>query len=173
MTLYRYKQWQPKVGENSFLADSADIIGRVTLGENTSVWYGCVLRGDVAPIVIGDNCNIQDLSLLHVTDDLPLKIGKNVTIGHKVVLHSCEIGEHSLIGMGAIILDKAKVGANSLVAAGSVIPPGKEYPPGSFIIGSPAKVKRSLTPEELTEYGEHYRSYLKTKDEFITEVERL
>lgn len=173
MSCYEYKKKSPKIGNECFLAASADVIGDVEIFDNVSIWFNCVVRGDVAPIKIGENSNIQDLSMLHVTGNIPLNIGKNVTIGHRVVLHSCTVEDSCLIGMGAIILDGAVIGEHSLVAAGSVVPPGKKYPAGSFIIGSPAILKRQLSEQELEEYGQHYRSYVQTKNEYLDEVRSL
>ena len=173
MTMYQYKNHQPKVGSECFIADSADVIGRVELADRANIWFQTVVRGDVNKIVIGENTNIQDLSILHVVEEFPLIIGKNVTVGHSVILHACEIGDGSLIGMGAKILDGAKIGKNCLVAAGSVVPPGKSYPDGSFIIGSPAKVKRELSEAEIEQYSNHYKTYLITKDEFLNDVKKI
>jgi carbonic anhydrase/acetyltransferase-like protein (isoleucine patch superfamily) len=171
MGFYTYKGRSPQIGDHSYIAPSADILGEVEIGTHSSVWFGAVVRGDVAPIYIGNNTNVQDLSMLHVTGGIPLKIGSNVTVAHRVMLHSCVIEDNCLIGMNATILDNAVIGKNSLVAAGSVVPPNKVYPEGSFIIGSPAVVKRSLTSEEIEKYSNHYKIYLKTKDDYINEVE--
>lgn len=173
MSLYSYKKIIPKIGSDCFIAKSADVIGQVELGDFASLWFQVVARGDVNKILIGENTNIQDLSMLHVTEDLPLVVGRNVSVGHSVTLHACTIGNGCLIGMGATVLDGAVIGENSLVAAGSVVSPGKVFPPGSYIIGIPAVVKRSLTPEEIDNYSNHYKSYLITKDEFLKEVECL
>ncbi len=173
MSLYKYFEHEPQIARGCFIAKSSDVIGQVTMGENSSLWYQVVARGDVNKIIIGENTNIQDLSMLHVIEQLPLIIGKNVSVGHSVILHACTIGDGCLIGMGAKILDGAVIGENSLVAAGSVVAPGKKYPPRSYIIGSPAKVKRELTDEEVSQYSNHYKSYLITKDEFINNVVSL
>lgn len=174
MGFYKYRGIIPKIGDNSYIAPSADILGEVEMGSNCSVWFGVVVRGDVAPIYIGDNVNVQDLSMLHVTGGIPLRIGNNVSLAHRVMLHSCIIEDNCLIGMGATILDNAVIGKNSLVAAGSVVPPNKAYPEGSFIIGSPAVVKRSLTADEIEKYSNHYKIYLKTKEDYQNgEVEEV
>ena len=169
MSLYKFKNLQPVIGEQCFIADSADVIGDVRLGQDVNIWFNCVLRGDINYISIGENTNIQDLSMLHVVEDIPLTIGKNVTIGHQVTLHACTVEDSCLIGMGAIILDGAIIQKNSIVAAGSVVPPGKTYPEGSFIIGNPAKVKRELSALEKEQYGNHYQSYIIGKNEFLAE----
>src|SRR5690606_16445430 len=167
MPKYRYLSYEPKLAQGVYLAPSADLIGRVTLEKDVNVWHQCVVRADVNYISIGEGTNIQDLSMLHVVEEIPLIIGKGVSVGHKVILHACTIEDHCLIGMGAIVLDGAVIGKNSVVAAGSVVPPGKVYPSGLMIMGAPAKVVRSLTPQELHGYGNHYQTYLATKDEYL------
>lgn len=167
MPLYRYKNFVPLIPHHCFIAPSADVIGRVILQDHVSLWFRVVARGDVNEIKIGENTNIQDLSMLHVTEKQGLWVGKNVSVGHGVTLHSCTIGDACLIGMGAIILDGAEIGERSLVAAGSVVTPYKKFPPGSLIKGSPAKVERPLTLREVNIYSNHYKSYLVYKDEFI------
>lgn len=147
------------VGTGQWVAPSADLIGSVTLSENASVWFNSVLRGDQDTIRIGAGSNIQDGSVLHTDPGIPLVVGDFVTVGHKVMLHGCEIGDQSLIGIGSIILNGAKIGAQSLVGAGSLITEGKEFPPGSLIVGAPAKVVRELTVDErktLKMAAEHY-----------------
>lgn len=167
MPLYSFKGINPALGEGVFIAPSADIIGKVILGKNVNIWYQCVARGDVNSITVGENTNVQDLSMLHVTKDFPLIIGKNVSIGHSVTVHGCIIGESCLIGMGAVIMDGAEIGENCVVAGGSVVPPGKKYPPRSMIMGNPAVVKRELTAEEATQYANHYKAYVRYKDEYL------
>lgn len=167
MALYSYRDIEPKIAEGVFLAPSADVIGKVSIGADSSVWHQVVIRGDVNCIEIGKETNIQDLSILHVTKDFPLVIGSGVTIGHHVVLHACTIGNNCLIGMGAIVLDGAVIGPGSVVAGGSVVPPGKSYPPNSMIMGSPAKVVRELREDEKLQYHNHYKSYLLAKSEYL------
>lgn len=167
MNVTAYNDISPKFGTDCFIAPGTQLIGKIILGNNVNIWYNSVLRADVAPISIGDNTNIQDLGMLHVDNNTPLIIGQNVTVGHRSILHACEIGDSCLIGMGATILNGAKIGANSLVAAGALVPPGKEYPPGSFIIGSPAVVKRELSEEEKEKYGNHYKGYVKLAQEYV------
>ncbi len=167
MPLYSFRGTGPHVGKGVFVAPSADIIGRVILKENVNIWYQCVARGDVNVITVGENTNVQDLTMLHVTKDFPLVIGKNVSIGHSVTLHGCIIGDSCLIGMGAVVMDGAVIGDNCVVAGGSVVPPGKTFPAKSMIMGNPAVVKRQLTPEELTLYGNHYKAYVIYKDEYL------
>jgi carbonic anhydrase/acetyltransferase-like protein (isoleucine patch superfamily) len=151
----------PSIPESAWIADSADVLGDVTLGEHVSVWFQAVVRGDVHWVRIGDYTNVQDGCILHVTHDrFPLSIGKRVTIGHKALLHGCTVGDDCLIGMGAILLDGVEVGSGSVVAAGALLPPGKKYPPNSLILGAPAKVARALKPEEQKErIDEGWRNY--------------
>jgi len=137
----------PDTGEY-WIAPNATVIGDVTLKKNASVWFGAVLRGDNDPIVVGENSNIQDNSVLHTDTGSPLLIGDNVTVGHMVMLHGCTIGDGSLIGIGAIVLNSAKIGRNCIVGAGALITEGKEFPDNSMILGSPAKVVRTLTDEQ-------------------------
>ncbi len=139
----------PKIPESAYVAPGAVIVGDVTLGENVSVWYNAVLRGDAGSITIGDNSNVQDLVTIHVNEKYPVKIGRNVSIGHNAVIHSATIGDNVLVGMGAVLMDDCKIGANSVIGAGSLVTAGKEYPPNSLIMGSPAKVKRELTQEDV------------------------
>lgn len=139
----------PIIPASAWIAPSADVMGEVTLGEHVSVWFGAVLRGDVHSIHIGDYTNVQDGTVIHVTHGgCNTVIGKRVTIGHKALIHACTVGDDCLIGMGSIMLDGVEVGAGSVVAAGALLTPGKKYPPGSMIIGSPAKAVRPLRPEE-------------------------
>lgn len=167
MQIYSYKDHKPSLGKDCFLADGARIIGRAVLQDQVNVWFNTVIRADVNEIFIGENTNIQDLSMLHVTEENGLTIGKNVTIGHSVTLHACKIGDGCLIGMGATILDGSKIGENSLVAAGSVVPPNKSFPPHSFIIGAPAKAVRTLEEQEKFLVSNHYKSYVGYAKEFL------
>ncbi len=151
----------PQIGEDVYIAESADIIGQVTLGRGSSVWFGAVLRGDVMPIEIGEETNIQDGTVIHGTfNKAAAKIGRRVTIGHNVILHGCEVGDLCLIGMGAKILDNAKIPSRSIVGAGSLVTEGAEFPEGSLILGSPAKVKRSLTQEEIAFLDQSADNYI-------------
>ncbi len=136
-------------GDEHFIADNASIIGSVRLGARASVWFNCVLRGDNDWINIGECSNIQDGSVLHTDPGLPLTVGNNVTVGHKVMLHGCHIGDGSLIGIGSTILNRASVAANCVVGAHSLITEGKEFPAGSLIMGAPAKVVRALDEDEI------------------------
>jgi carbonic anhydrase/acetyltransferase-like protein (isoleucine patch superfamily) len=144
MALYELDGVAPQLGDGAWVADSAQVIGNVVLGENASVWFGVVARGDTDKLTIGRNTNIQDLSMLHADAGVPLTIGDNVTIGHQVMLHGCTIGDNTLIGIQAVVLNNARIGRNSIVGAGSVVTEGKEFPDNSLIFGSPAKVMRTL-----------------------------
>jgi carbonic anhydrase/acetyltransferase-like protein (isoleucine patch superfamily) len=142
-----------------WVAPDASVIGNVRIGEGASIWFGAVARGDNEPIVIGARSNIQDGSVLHSDPGAPLTIGEGVTVGHKVVLHGCTIGDNSLIGIGAVVLNRARIGKNSLVGAGALVTEGKEFPDGVLIVGSPARVVRELTPEQiegLKRSADHY-----------------
>ena len=149
MALYQLDDKTPQVADSAWVADSAQVMGDVRLGENVSIWFNCTLRGDNDPITIGEGSNIQDGSVLHTDEGIPLTIGKRVTVGHMVMLHGCTIGDESLIGIGAVVLNGAKIGKNCLVGAGALVTEGKEFPDGSMILGSPAKVVRQLTPEQI------------------------
>lgn len=145
-----YKGCEPTIGNNVFVAPDAWIIGDVTLAENVSIFFGAVLRGDILPIKIGARSNIQEHCVLHTqTNTVPTVVGNDVTVGHRVTLHSCTIKDRCLIGMGSIIMDRAVVGEDCIVAAGTLITIGKEIPPRSLVMGSPGKVVRALTEEEV------------------------
>jgi carbonic anhydrase/acetyltransferase-like protein (isoleucine patch superfamily) len=162
MSVPDFSRRHPTIPGHTFIAPGARIIGAVTLGEGASVWPNCVLRADIEDIVVGADTNIQDLSVVHVEHGLPAIIGKGVTVGHRVIVHACTIEDNCLIGMGAVLLDGCLIRKNSLVAAGSVVPPGKNYPEGSLIMGTPAVVKRALTTEEIERNREsaiHYKEY--------------
>ncbi len=159
MAVYELNGQAPNLGANAWVADSAQVIGRVTLEENASIWFGTVVRGDTEHLRIGRNSNVQDGSVLHADAGVPLNIGENVTVGHKVMLHGCTVGDGSLIGIGAIVLNHAKIGRNCLVGAGALVTEGKEFPDGSMILGSPAKVVRQLTPDQIADLqriAQHY-----------------
>ncbi len=167
MSLSAFLNYFPKLGARVFIADGAKVIGRAVLGDHSNIWFNSIVRADVNSITIGNNTNIQDLCMLHVTERNALTIGDNTSLGHSVILHGCRIGNGCLIGMGAIILDGAEVGDNSLVAAGSLISPGKKFPPGSLIKGRPAVVERPLGPEELERVSNHYRAYVGYKEQYL------
>lgn len=144
-----FLEYSPLIDETCFIAKSADIIGNVTIKEHSSIWYKTVLRGDGDSLKIGKCTNVQDNTVIHVDADIKTTIGDYVTIGHSAVVHSCEVGNNVLIGMGAIILSKAKINDNVIIGAGTLVPPGKEIPSGTLVLGSPGKVVRKLTEEEI------------------------
>ena len=172
--LHKYKNLMPKLGKNTFVASSADVIGNVTCGENCSIWFGSVVRGDVHYIKIGDRVSIQDLSMVHVThykkedqsDGNPTIIGDDVTIGHRVMLHGCTIQKACLIGMSATILDGAVIGEESIVGAGSLVTKNKVFPPRSLIMGSPAKFIRELNEKEIKELYASASRYVEFKNNY-------
>jgi carbonic anhydrase/acetyltransferase-like protein (isoleucine patch superfamily) len=149
MAIYQLDDLIPTLHPSAWVADSAQVTGNVTLAEDSSVWFGVVIRGDMDAITVGKGSNIQDSSVLHTDQGVPLTIGENVTVGHQVMLHGCTIGDGSLIGIQAVILNGAKIGKNCLVGAGSLVTEGKEFPDGSMIFGSPAKAVRQLSEEQI------------------------
>ncbi len=160
MAIYQLDNLIPQIHKTAYVATSAEVIGDVHLAEGASVWFGVVIRGDSETIRVGKGSNVQDLSMLHADPGVPLTIGENVTIGHQVMLHGCTIGDGSLIGIQAVILNNAKIGKNCLVGAGSVVTEGKEFPDNALIIGSPAKVVRIMDEaqiERLHGAAKHYQ----------------
>ena len=172
--VYKFKDFIPKIGKGSWIAPSADVIGDVEIGEDCSIWFGSVVRGDVHFIKIGDRTSIQDLSMVHIThhkkadrsDGSPTIIGSDVTIGHRVMLHGCTIEDASLIGMSATILDNAVIGKESIVGASSLVTKGKKFPPRSLIMGSPAKRIRELNDEEVKELYASASRYVEFKKDY-------
>ena len=159
MAIYELDGVAPQVAASAWVADSAQVMGNVVLGEDASVWFGTVVRGDTESITIGAGSNIQDASVLHADFGKPLVVGERVTVGHQVMLHGCTIGDESLIGIGAVVLNGAKIGKNCLVGAGALVTEGKVFADGSMIVGAPARVVRQLTPEQiegLRRSAQHY-----------------
>lgn len=148
MAIYELDGVGPNIAPSAWVADSAEVIGKVTLAVDASVWFGTVIRGDTDAITVGARTNVQDGSVLHADFGKPLVIGDDVTIGHKVMLHGCAIGDGSLIGIGAVVLNGAKIGRGCIVGAGALVTEGKEFPDGTMILGSPAKVVRELNAEQ-------------------------
>jgi len=146
--LDKFLRKAPKIGKGVFIARTATVIGAVTLGDHSSVWYSAVVRGDINRIVVGHHSNIQDNSVLHVADDFPCIVGNWVTVGHGAIVHACKVGDEVLVGMGAVILDGAIIGKQSLIGAKALITQGTKIPPGSLVLGAPARVIRALTKEE-------------------------
>ena len=156
---YALDQCSPHLSEGSWVADGASVIGSVTLERNASVWFNCVLRGDNDDLIVGENSNVQDGSVLHTDAGIKLRIGRDCTIGHLVMLHGCEIGDNTLIGIKSVILNRARIGKNCIVGANSLVTEGKVFPDNSMILGAPAKVVRELTPQEVqinTLMARHY-----------------
>ncbi len=164
--IHKFNGITPNIERANFVAQSAEIIGDVIAEENSSIWYNCTLRGDIAPIRIGRNSNVQDNSVIHVNHETGTVIGDNVTIGHRVLLHACTIENGCLIGMGAIILDNSVIGSESIVGAGALVTMGKKFPPRSLILGSPAKVVRSLTEEEVEGIRKNTQGYVDISKEY-------
>lgn len=172
--VHTFKNFKPKIGKGTWIAPSADVIGDVEIGEDCSIWFGSVVRADVHYIKIGNRTSIQDVSMVHVThhkkvdrsDGSPTIIGSDVTIGHKVMLHGCIIEDACLIGMSATILDNAVIGKESIVGAGSLVTKNKVFPPRSLIMGSPAKVVRELSDEEVEELYASAARYVSFKNDY-------
>ncbi|MEY4761379.1 MAG: hypothetical protein RLZZ200_1235 [Pseudomonadota bacterium] len=157
--IYDYDGHQVEISAQVYVAPSADVIGKVKLGNGSSIWFGAVLRGDNDWIVVGEGSNVQDGSIVHTDPGLPVLIGRNVTVGHGVMLHGCEIGEGSLIGNRAVVLDGAKIGRNCLVAAGALVTPNMQVPDGSVVMGAPGKVVRQLAEKDLARLAHGAEAY--------------
>ncbi|MBV5291019.1 MAG: gamma carbonic anhydrase family protein [Curvibacter lanceolatus] len=173
MAVYELDGVSPEVAESAWIADSAQVMGRVSLGPDASVWFGTVVRGDTESITIGEGSNIQDASVLHADIGKPLVVGRHVTVGHQVMLHGCTIGDESLIGIGAVVLNGARIGKNCLVGAGSLVTEGKEFPDGSMIIGSPAKAIRQLSPEQIEGLRQSAKHYIDNARRFKAGLRRV
>jgi carbonic anhydrase/acetyltransferase-like protein (isoleucine patch superfamily) len=151
---------RPAVASSAFIAPGAVVLGDVTLGERSSVWYAAVLRGDMAPITIGDDTNIQDGTIVHVDEGVPCRIGRRVGVGHRVILHGCTVDDDCLIGMGSVLLNNVRVGTGSVIAAGAVVPEGTEIPPGSLVMGVPGRVVRKVDPGLTRRIEATWRHYV-------------
>ena len=173
MAIYALDDATPRLDAAAWVADSAQVMGNVTLAADTSIWFGTVVRGDTESITIGRGSNIQDGSVLHADVGMPLVVGAHVTVGHKVMLHGCTIGDESLIGIGAIVLNGAKIGKNCLVGAGALVTEGKEFPDGSMIIGSPAKAVRQLSPAQIEGLRQSARHYVENARRFQSGLKKL
>ena len=159
MAIYQLDEHLPRIAASAWVADSAQVMGNVELDEDASIWFGAILRGDTEVLRIGRATNVQDGSVIHADLGYPVTLGANVTVGHQVMLHGCTIGDGALIGIQAVVLNGAKIGRHCLVGAGALVTEGKEFPDGSLIVGSPARVVRQLTPEQiegLQRSAEHY-----------------
>jgi carbonic anhydrase/acetyltransferase-like protein (isoleucine patch superfamily) len=173
MAVYQLDDLTPHMADSAWVADNAQVVGDVHMASDSSVWFSSVVRGDTATIRIGEGTNIQDGSVLHADVGIPLTIGKHVTVGHMVQLHGCTIGDESLIGIGAVVLNGAKIGKNCLVGAGSLVTEGKEFPDGSMILGSPAKVVRELTPEQIEGLRRSAQHYVNNKNRFKAGLKKI
>ena len=156
----------PRINKNTYISESVDIIGKVNVEENVNIWFGTRLRGDMNNIIIGENTNIQENSVVHVDINSPCIIGKNVTIGHGTIIHGCSISDNVLVGMGSIILNNAKIGKNTIIGAGSLVTQGKEFPEGVLILGNPAKVIRQLTEAEIESIQRSADNYVSLRKKY-------
>ena len=157
----------PRIDESTYISESVDIIGDVTIEENANIWFGTRLRGDMNKIVVGKNTNIQENTVVHVDKNCPCLIGKYVTIGHGAIIHGCEICDNVLVGMGSIILNNAKIGKNTIIGAGSLITQGKVFPEGVLILGNPAKVVRELSEAEIESIKNSANNYVNLSKKYI------
>jgi carbonic anhydrase/acetyltransferase-like protein (isoleucine patch superfamily) len=174
MSIYELNGVRPRLGRDVFVAEGARVIGDVHLGDEASVWFGAVLRGDYMPIRVGARTNIQDNAVVHITSEqFATTLGDDVTVGHAAIVHGCTIGSGCLVGMGSIVLDGAVVGEGSFVAAGSLVTPGTVIPPRSFVVGRPAKVMRSVTDRDLAVIRESASRYVQYAREFEAGCKRL
>ena len=164
--IYDLEKNVPEINSDSWVAPNAIIIGKVKLEKNSSIWFNAVLRGDIEKIVIGENSNIQDGSVLHTDPGYPLTVGKGVTVGHMVMLHGCEISDDTLIGIGSTILNKAKIGKNCIIGANTLITENKVIPDNSLVLGSPGKVIRKVTDDEIKVICENAKHYVKNSKRY-------
>ena len=168
--LRSYRGVSPRIAPSAYVDPAATVIGNVTVGERSSVWPSASIRGDISPIRIGDETNIQDGCVLHSDEGIPLTIGNRVTAGHSVVLHGCTIEDDAVIGIGAIILNHAKIGSGAVIAAGALVPEGMEIPPGMLAMGMPAKLRRAVTDQERERFREGVRHYAERAAEYLRTV---
>ncbi|UXN04589.1 gamma carbonic anhydrase family protein [Bartonella sp. HY406] len=173
MTNYVLDGHKPNIIEKktSFIANSADLIGNIIIHDSASVWFGAVLRGDNEPIILGEGSNVQDGVIIHTDKGIPVTIGRNCTIGHRAIIHGCIIGDNTLIGMGAIIMNNVKIGENSIVGAGALVTEGQVFPANSLILGAPAKLKRALTEDEIAKNTASAQLYQQNSKRFIRGLE--
>lgn len=173
MALYEVGGVRPQVHATAWVADSAEVMGRVHIGADASVWFGCVLRGDADMLHVGEGSNIQDGCVLHADPGMPLQLGRRVTVGHRAMLHGCTVGDESLIGIGAVVLNGARIGRHCLVGAGALVTEGKVFADGSMILGSPARVVRQLTPEQIEGLRHSAQHYIDNARHFRATLKRL
>lgn len=172
MPIYALGELKPEIAEGCWIAPDAVLIGKVRLLKGASIWFGAVLRGDNEWITVGQDSNVQDHSIIHADPGQPVEIGRGVTIGHRVIVHSASVGDHSLIGMGAILLNRARIGARCLVGAASLVTEGKSFEDGKMILGSPAKAMRDLTPEQVAGIKTSAESYVANARRYAGELTR-
>jgi carbonic anhydrase/acetyltransferase-like protein (isoleucine patch superfamily) len=173
MAIFKIGTHTPDVDASAYVTDSASVMGQVPLAANTSIWFGAALRGDNELISIGEGSNVQECAVLHTDMGYPLVVGKNVTIGHQAMLHGCTVGDGSLIGIQAVVLDGAVIGKNCLVAAGALVTSGKEFPDNSLIMGSPAKAVRELTQEQINDIQRGVTTYIERAAYFKQQLKRI
>lgn len=167
MPLTPFLDYRPQIDPSAFVADSADVIGRVTIAEEASVWFNATLRGDINSITIGPRSNVQDNACIHLADDYGCHLGELVTVGHSAVLHACTVDDEVLVGMGAIVLDGSEIGARSIIGAGALVTGGTIIPPGSLVLGSPAKVVKTLSLDEQKGLRHWADKYVKNSRIFL------
>jgi len=173
MAIYRLGDDTPRLAAGAWVAETARVIGRVALGADASVWFGAVLRGDNEWITLGARSNVQDGSVLHTDMGSPLTLGEDVTVGHQAVLHGCAVGDGSLVGIQAVVLNGARIGKSCLVGAGALVTEGKEFPDGSLIVGSPAKLLRPLTEQELARMARGAAHYVENARRYAGTLARV
>lgn len=173
MAIYELDGVSPQVSASAWVADSAQVMGNVNLADDANIWFGVVIRGDTETITVGKGSNIQDMSVLHADVGMPLVVGEGVTVGHKVMLHGCTIGDNSLIGIGAVVLNGAKIGKNCLVGAGALVTEGKEFADGSMILGSPARVIRQLSPQQIEGLRQSARHYIENANRYRNGLSKI
>lgn len=173
MAIYQLGKHAPAIASSAYIVESASVIGRVRVGERSSIWFGAIVRGDDEEIVIGEGSNVQESCVLHADAGFPLLIGNHVTVGHQAMLHGCIIGDSALIGIQAVILNGAKIGRNCLVGAGALVTEGKEFADNSLIIGSPAKVIRTLSEEDIARMQSAAAHYVRRNQQYRSELKRI
>ena len=173
MSIYRLGNISPEIKDISFIADSADIIGNVRLEGGVSIWFGAVLRGDNDPIVVGEGSNIQDGAVVHSDPGIPATIGRDCVIGHRAIVHGCTIGDNTLVGMGAVVLNRAVIGKNCIIGAGALVKEGMEIPDNSLVVGVPAKVVRQLDDIAVAEIRSNAENYVRNGHRFAKELSKI
>lgn len=173
MAIYQLGEHVPDIAPSAYITDSATVVGRVTIKANSSVWFQVTVRGDNEDITIGENCNLQEGAVLHADPGFPLTLADNVSVGHQAMIHGCSVGEGSLIGIQAVILNGAKIGKNCLVGAGALVTEGKEYPDNSLILGTPAKVVRTLSESDIANLRRIANSYVARSREFKNTLKKI